>query len=96
MKNKPSPEEKAGHALESLDGILAGNLPAGFEERMLARMDEEFFKVKVPKWFWMAAAVLLLVNISVAWKFSASAKETQMHNSIASYYFRGGTDWYNQ
>lgn len=93
MKNKLLPEEKAEQALGSFDGIVLPDLPAGFEERMFARMDEEFFKVKVPKWFWAAAAVLLLINVSIAWKFSGSTEPTQ--NSIASYYFRGGTDWYN-
>jgi hypothetical protein len=96
MKNNLTPEEKAEHALTSLDGILLQDPPAGFRDKMFARMDREFFNQKVPKWFWAAAAVLLLVNISIAWKFSGSSTEATPKNTLASYYFRGGTDWYNQ
>ncbi len=101
MKNHPlSPEEKADHALESLEGINFSELPFGFDERMFARFDSEFSKSKTPKWFWAAASVILIVNLFVAFNSSNSTTttaktETNSINTVSSFYFQGGSDWYN-
>jgi hypothetical protein len=101
MKNpSASPEERADQALESFDGLQRVGVPDGLEEKMFARFELEFPQVsKTPKWFWAAALLLLAINIVAIMNYSGiNKKETASSNSgihsIASYYFQGGTDWY--
>ncbi|CAN5186277.1 hypothetical protein BH09BAC5_BH09BAC5_26820 [soil metagenome] len=105
MKNHPlTPEQKADLALESLERIQQSELPEGFDEKMFARFDSEFTKAKTPKWFWIAASVILMVNLFAAYNstVSASASTSDVKtdnsnsiNNVSTYYFQGGTDWYN-
>jgi hypothetical protein len=95
-RNHLSPEEKAEQALQNFEGIKQAELPADFEAKMFARFDAEFAPVKTPKWFWAAAAVLLVVNLTAAFTVSNNQSEKQTVNSVTSFYFKGGTDWYQE
>lgn len=102
MKNHPtSPEEKTNQALESFEGLQRVEVPDGLEAKMFARFDLEFPAVsKTPKWFWAAALLLLAINVVAVMNYSGVIKrETASHSindihSLGSYYFQGGTDWY--
>jgi hypothetical protein len=101
MKEHPlSPEEKAERILENFGRIKSVEPSSDFDSRMAARFDSEFsVRVKTPKWFWAAAAAILIINAAVAYNYSGSTSksaETKTSNTIASYYFQGGTDWYQQ
>src|SRR3954468_191945 len=103
MKNQNgSPEEKADFTLESLEGMQQVEIPGGLEEKMFARFDREFSAVaKTPKWFWAAAVLLLAINLVAVAHYSgttkkeiSAARSTTGIDDVASYYFQGGTDWY--
>lgn len=110
MKQHPlTTEEKADQALESLEGIQAVEPSAEFDAKMFARFDCEFSeKAKTPKWFWVAALAIFSINMIAVYNYSFSAdtttetstttssSETKTSNAIVSYYFQGGTDWYQQ
>ncbi len=106
-KDFSSSEEKADMALESLDGIAHAEIPEGLEDKMLARFDSEFsVRKKTPKWFWVAAIVLLMINITAVYKYSFSTDSPKpnpafsdmnssvQQNEIGNYYFNGGSSWF--
>lgn len=91
MKNH---EEETSRTLSSLDGLNAAPVPSGYEERFFDRLDRELEPlVHTPKWFWVAATVLLLLNAAIGWNYALKpAAEAQA--ATENYFFPGGTSWF--
>jgi hypothetical protein len=105
MKNSSmTPEEKADYIIENFGGMQAVDPSADFDSKVFARFDSEFSaRSKTPKWFWVAALAILSINVIAAYNYtgkttttSSTSSETKTTNTISSYYFQGGTDWYQQ
>src|SRR5574337_79185 len=95
-----SAEEKADKTLESLEGISRAEFPSGLEEKMFARFDAELRRNNktVGKWFWVAASVLLLVNVAAGWRYVHGSNTGEVTTTTSTQngesLFSGGSSWY--